>query len=99
MRTRTPAESDINAALWDEIKAGYSEEAGTEYLRLDALREVTADAKEHNKSIPGLGKKVAELPARDFFRLVHKYGHQEVMSKPFIRYMQKAVPETKVASI
>jgi hypothetical protein len=33
------------------------------------------------------------MPAREFFRLTQKYGHDEVHSKKFIQYYNKKFPE------
>lgn len=100
MKIPAPSESDINAALWDEVKAGYAAEQATEKVRLDDLRDVTTEAKRAgNKTIPGLGKLVAMLPLEEYLRLTHKYGTAEIQSKEFIRYIHRKVPETKVANI
>jgi hypothetical protein len=42
---------------------------------------------------PVLGKPVATMPAREFFRLTAKYGHEEVHSKKFLQYYNKKFPE------
>lgn len=97
-RTKKPSQEDINSALWGEIEAGFGVEKDTESLRLDNLREVTAMHKEQ-PTHPTLGKLVAMVPARDYFRLLQKYGNDETHSREFIRYMHKKVPETKVANV
>jgi hypothetical protein len=35
----------------------------------------------------------ATIPARDFFRLTQKYGHDQVHSKEFLKYYNKKFPE------
>lgn len=100
MKVPKPSENDVNATLWDEVKKGFGVEAATEQARLDDLRDVTeADKRGANRTVPGLGKLVANIPLLDFIRLQHKYGRDEVLSKEFIRYMHKKVPETKVANV
>jgi hypothetical protein len=34
-----------------------------------------------------------KMPAREFFRLTAKYGHDEVHSKKFLQYYNKKFPE------
>jgi len=46
-----------------------------------------------HKSIPGLGKCVGVMPAREYFRLVKKYGHETVHSREFMSYFNKKMPE------
>ena len=45
------------------------------------------------KCHPTLGRPVATIPARDFFRLTKKYGHDQVHSKEFLKYYNKKFPE------
>lgn len=100
MKVPKPSQNDVSAKLWDEVKAGFATEGATETQRLDDLRSVTElDKAGPNREVPGLGKLVANVPLLDFIRLQHKYGREEIMSKDFIRYMHKKVPETKVANV
>lgn len=99
MQAPKVSENDINSALWDEVKAGFAVEEATEFQRLDDLRSVTELAKQNNRTVPGLGKLVAQLPLLDYIRLLHKYDKDEVVSKGFIKYLHKKVPETKVANV
>ena len=41
------------------------------------------------KTHPTLGKCVANIPAREYFRLVAKYGKDTVLSPEFLRYFNK----------
>jgi hypothetical protein len=41
------------------------------------------------KTHPTLGKCVANIPAREYFRLVEKYGQDAVLSKEFLQYFNK----------
>jgi hypothetical protein len=43
----------------------------------------------NHKTIPGLGKCVAVIPPREYYRLVAKYGHAEVHSKEFLKHFQR----------
>jgi len=81
----------VDRAFMKEIQNGFKLERETEKDRIAAV------AKEANmfrgKTHPVLGKPVASMPARDFFRLTKKYGHKEVHSKEFIKYFNKKLPE------
>lgn len=74
-----------------EIKNGFKLEQATEQQRLNqAVKEATAlKGTEH----PVLGKPVATMPAREFFRLTNKYGHDEIHSKKFLKYYNQKFPE------
>jgi len=91
--TKLPRYSDgeVDRAFMKEIQNGFKLERETEKDRIAAV------AKEANmfrgKTHPVLGKPVASMPARDFFRLTKKYGHKEVHSKEFIKYFNKKLPE------
>lgn len=74
-----------------EITNGYKLEVEREKNRTDIAAK---EAKQHvGKTHPSLGKCVATIPARDFFRLTNKYGHDTVHSKEFIKYYNKKFPE------
>ena len=45
------------------------------------------------KTHPVLGKCIATIPAREYFRLVQQYGTEEVHSKEFLKFFQKEMPE------
>jgi len=91
--TKLPTYSDgeIDREFMREIKNGFKLDAANEKKRTDiAVKE----AKEHKgKTHPVLGKCVATIPARDFFRLTKKYGHDAVHSKEFLKYYNKKFPE------
>lgn len=74
-----------------EIQNGFKLERETEKER---VAQVAKEAKQFKgKAHPTLGRPVASMPARDFFRLTKKYGHKEVHSKEFIKYFNKKMPE------
>ncbi len=74
-----------------EITNGYKLEVKREKQRTDIAAK---EAKQHvGKTHPTLGKCVATIPARDFFRLTKKYGHDTVHSKEFLKYYNKKFPE------
>ncbi len=92
--TNIPKYSDgeVNAAFMREIKLGFHRERVNEGIRVKNASAYAQSFKD-SKEVPGLGRHVAAMPARDYFRLVQKYGHQEVHSDDFIRYFQKKMPE------
>lgn len=92
--TQIPKYSDgeVNAALMREIKLGFNRERVAEGIRVKTASEYAKTFK-GAKEVPGLGRHVAAMPARDYFRLVQKYGAQEVHSDDFVRYFQRKMPE------
>ena len=56
------------------------------------MRAHAASMKNH-KTMPGLGKCVAVMPAREFFRLQAKYGAATLHSKEFIQYFNQKFPD------
>ena len=85
------SDGEIDRAFMKEIKNGFKLEKQTEQKRVDQARK---EAKElRGKIHPTLGKPVATIPARDFFRLTQKYGQETVHSKEFIKYYNKKFPE------
>jgi len=69
-----------------EVQASLHEEKHTEKDRYDQARKDASSnvGKEH----PLLGRCVATMPPREYFRLIKKYGHAEVHSKEFLKYFQ-----------
>lgn len=85
------SDGEVNRAFMREITNGYKLEVEREKNRTDIAAK---EAKQHvGKTHPSLGKCVATIPARDFFRLTNKYGHDTVHSKEFIKYYNKKFPE------
>ena len=91
--TKLPRYSDgeIDRAFMKEILTGFEKEKATEKQRVKQAAKEANDLK--GSSHPVLGKPVATMPAREFFRLTKKYGHKEVHSKKFIKYFNKKFPE------
>jgi|TARA_R110000744_G_scaffold102744_3_gene197373 hypothetical protein len=85
-------------ALIAEIQTGWQlEKEGEKARTTEAERD--ARAFKNMKSIGSMGKMVAAIPARDYFRLTEKYGANEVKSKEFLRYFQKKFPNLSPNSI
>ena len=90
--TKVPTYSDaeIDREFMREIKNGFNLEQADEKRRTSiAAKEAEAL---RGKTHPVLGKCVATIPARDFFRLTAKYGHDQVHSKEFLKYYNKTFP-------
>lgn len=85
------SDGELNAALVREIQTGFQLERETEKAR-EAKAKAEADDLRGHKPIKGLGQCVATMPEREYYRLIHKYGHGEVNSRGFLRYFQKTFP-------
>ena len=85
------SDGEIDLAFMQEIRTGFKREKATEAQR---VKQAVKEAKElKGTEHPVLGRPVATMPAREFFRLTKKYGHQEVHSKKFIKYYNQKFPE------
>ena len=85
------SDGEIDRAFMQEIKNGFKMERKTEKNRVDqAAKEATALK---GTTHPTLGKPVATLPPREYFRLVQKYGQETVHSKEFLKYYQRKFPQ------
>ena len=74
-----------------EIKLGFHAEKVTEGVRTRKAAEYAKEFK-GSKDVPGLGRHVAAIPEREYYRLVQKYGHAEVHSDGFLKDFQKRFP-------
>jgi len=83
----------------DAVKLAYSTERATEHLRIQEAAEEAAEARKYPGEHPVLGKLVAVMPTRDYFRLEHKYGLKEIQSREFLHDFQKRAPEMAVSKI
>jgi hypothetical protein len=81
------SQDETDAAFVDLVKGELDKEKRHEKFRVSQAETEAKDlaGKEH----PTLGKCVASIPARDYFRLVNKYGIQEVHSPKFLKYFQQ----------
>ena len=85
------SDGEIDRACMREIKNGFRLERETEQKRVAAAAK---EAKKLKGTVhPVLGKPVASIPPREYFRLVKKYGHETVHSKEFLKYYNKKFPE------
>ena len=74
-------------ALSNVINNAVLQEKMTEGQRTDIARKEAKELK--GKTHPTLGKCVATIPAREYFRLVANYGKDVVLSKEFLQYFNK----------
>ncbi len=83
----TPDEGATNKATAAFINKAIINEASTQKSREDIARK---EARQNiGRTHPTLGKCVANIPAREYFRLVEKYGKDVVLSKEFLQYFNK----------
>ena len=85
------SDGEIDRAFMKEIQTGFRLERENEHKRVEQARKEAKELK--GKTHPVLGKPVATIPAREFFRLTQKYGHETVHSKEFLKYYNKKFPE------
>ena len=88
---RSFTDGEIDQAFMNEIKSGFKLERETEHERVAAAAKQAKHLK--GTKHPVLGRPVATMPAREFFRLTNKYGHDQVHSKEFVKYYQKNFSE------
>ena len=85
------SDGEIDRAFMREIKNGFKLERETEHKRVAAAAK---EAKKLKGTVhPVLGKPVASIPPREYFRLIKKYGQDTVHSKEFLKYYNKKFPE------
>ena len=85
------SDGEIDRAFMREIKNGFRLERQTEEKRVIAAAK---EAKKLKGTVhPVLGKPVASIPPREYFRLIKKYGQETVHSKEFLKYYNKKFPE------
>lgn len=84
---RSFTDGEIDQAFMKELINGFEIEKRTEHERVAIARKEAQLTK--GKTHPTLGRCVATMPAREFFRLTNKYGHDQVHSKEFLKYYQK----------
>lgn len=85
------SDGEIDRAFMQEIKNGFKLERKNEKTRVAQAAKEASELK--GTTHPTLGKPVATIPAREFFRLTKKYGHETVHSKEFLKYYNKKFPE------
>lgn len=82
--------SDARRKAIAEIKAGWGVEKATEAERVaDAAREAKMFRDAGVKHVKGLGRPIAFIPARDFFRIFMKYGNEGSVDKDLLKFMQR----------
>jgi hypothetical protein len=92
------ANTRLGRQLERELRTGFQLEKEQERFRLMAAKQEAQEVRNGGNNMRDM-KQVAAVPARDFWRLVQKYGHDEVHSKSFIRHLHKTNPSLKTANI
>lgn len=78
----------VQDALIREIRTGFQlAKAQEDAEEIVAAQE--AQTMRDAKAVKGLGLHVWEMPQDGYFRLLKKYGHDELHSKEFARYLRK----------
>ena len=85
------SDGEIDRAFMKEITNGFKLERETEKHRVEGAAKEAKKLK--GTTHPVLGKPVASIPPREYFRLIKKYGHDTVHSKEFLKYYNKKFPE------
>ena len=85
------SDGEIDRAFMKEIKNGFKLERETEQKRVAQAAKEAQELK--GTTHPVLGKPVASIPPREYFRLIQKYGQETVHSKEFLKYYNKKFPE------
>ena len=83
----------VDAAMHKEVLATLKEDVVSGEREREILARAEANAIRQQKTHPIFGKCVAVIPARDYFRMIKKYGAEEVASDESIRYFNKRFPE------
>ena len=83
----TYSDAELDQAFMDEIKNGFQLEKQTEASRVDQARKEATQ--ERGKVHPVLGRCVATIPHREYFRLIKKYGQDTVHSKEFLNISKR----------
>tara|TARA_R100000388_G_scaffold94496_2_gene81932 strand:- start:361 stop:669 length:309 start_codon:yes stop_codon:yes gene_type:complete len=85
------SDGEIDRAFMKEIQTGFELEKRTEKTRVNQAAKEAQQLK--GKTSSSLGKPVATIPHREYFRLIKKYGRETVHSKEFLKYYNKKFPE------
>jgi hypothetical protein len=81
------SQDETDAAFVDLVTKELDKEKRHEKFRVAQAEKEAKDLA--GKDHPVFGKCVASIPAREYFRLINKYGTEEVHSPKFIKYFQK----------
>ena len=91
-------EGQLFRALEREFRSGLELKKAQEELRERAAAANAAELRGNSRTTK-IGKHVAEIPSWEFFRMQQKYGHDEVHSRGFIRYLQKKFPHLATSKV
>tara|TARA_E500000178_G_scaffold337882_1_gene377617 strand:+ start:605 stop:910 length:306 start_codon:yes stop_codon:yes gene_type:complete len=89
--TNKTASGDVDKAILDYCEGEFQKEKQFETQRIQQVQSEIQNLK--GVTNPAMGKCVASMPARDYYRLIKKYGVHQVHSKDFLKYFKKKMPE------
>tara|TARA_R110000803_G_scaffold33627_5_gene73537 strand:- start:5061 stop:5378 length:318 start_codon:yes stop_codon:yes gene_type:complete len=84
------SDGEVDWARIQLLEKSFKHERETEDDRTLIAKKEANDNR--GKTHPVLGKCVANIPARDYFRLIKKYGQDTVHSPEFLRDLKKYEP-------
>ena len=85
------SEAALTDAMIKEFSSGRAFMEARQNHREQAAAENAQSYKGH-KTVPGLGRHVAEIPTHEYLILIEKYGYETVHSKDFLRSFQRLEP-------
>lgn len=101
IRQKQPSEQERFDALANQVKREIGIQTADEVNREMAAAsaaQMYRGTQQKNAMAQNM-RHVAELPATDYFNLVRKYGHEEVHSKNFLKYLQKHYPHLATSAV
>ncbi len=91
-------DSALGRELIKEVRQGIAlKEAWENRREIAAAKE--AQTFKNARTLPGLGKHAAEIPAWEYYNLIRKYGYDQVHSREFMRDLQKRFPHLATAKV
>jgi hypothetical protein len=86
------SDCELNAQLVRELCSGRQFMETRQQFREKACAQEAARMRGH-RSIKGLGKCIAHIPAHEFFLLREKYGDEAFNDREFLRDFQRLEPD------
>lgn len=90
-KKKGPSNDAIAQARQKLVNQSLAHENATQKAREAAAAKEAHALRGHTDRV--MGKPVACIPEREFYRLTQKYGHENVHTKEFIRDLQRLEPD------
>ena len=87
------SDAALTEAIVNELRTGRQFLDSLQKYRERDAREEAAKYRKAGKKRSHGWKHLAEIPAREYLQMIHKYGHDEVQSREFIRDFQQREPD------